>query len=154
MPMGNPLITLPLLRLPWCCLWTSHAACCGRVPFLINLKNPDDVGPYHSGRFSNPVNNRFKRSDGLKPNENTSDSATATACRVSSVNWPALRKWRPPGSISVIHAPVWADPSSGAPIASPIASPASDPGAFMLDNINLTNKVYLSNRKIKVYQKR
>jgi hypothetical protein len=82
-----------------------------------------------------------------KPLHATSDSATATACSVSSVHSPFFRECRPPGSISVTHAAGWGDPSKGAPNASPIASATSDPAGRTSADINLTNKVYLSHKK-------
>ena len=85
MPTGNPRMTLPLLRLPCRRLCTSHAAWCGRVPDLTSVKNAEDVGPYHSGRFSYPRSNRNIRSFWLNSPHAASDSATATACNVSSV---------------------------------------------------------------------
>src|SRR5665647_1793091 len=147
MPTGNPRITLPLLRLPCRRLCTSHAAWCGRVPDLTSVKNAEDVGPYHSGRFSYPRSNRNIRSFWLNPPHAVSDSATATACNVSSVIEPFFLKCRPPGSISVTQDSLWADPSRGAPNASPIASPTSDPAARRFPDINITKKVYVHHKK-------
>jgi hypothetical protein len=147
MPTGNPRITLPLLRLPCRCLCTSHAARCGRVPDLTSAKKAEEVGPYHSGRFSYPRSNRNIRSFWLNPPHAASDSANATACNVSSVICPFFRECRPPGSIPVTHDSVWADPSRGAPKASPIASATSDPVACRFPVINLTKKVYVHHRK-------